>query len=117
MSVRFDLVGGWWPVKSGVQRLVGAAGAVAVATAVNVATGIVTDHSTTKWWASGIVLLLVGVAVQWWLPVTGPTAAERQQAAIGTKVGGSVIQEMRGVGVQTVKKNDITGDLTQIQDK
>lgn len=101
----------------GVQRLVGAAGAVAVSAAVNVATGILTDHSTLKWWASGIVLLVAGVAIQWWLPAAGLTTAERQQAAVGNKVRGSVIQKIRGAGAQTAQKNDITGDLTQIQDK
>ncbi|GHG32220.1 hypothetical protein [Streptomyces zaomyceticus] len=50
----------------GVQRVVGAVGTVAVAALVNIATGWFTDGAVV-WWVSGGVLLVVGIAVQWWL--------------------------------------------------
>lgn len=97
-----------------VQRFVGAVGAVAVAAVVNVATGSLTDHRSTAWWASAAVLLVVGAVVQWWLPVA--PAQGRSQRAEGNRVGGSFTQMSTGPAEQEAHRNDITGDFGQRQD-
>ncbi|MFJ2575107.1 hypothetical protein ACIOYT_32420 [Streptomyces halstedii] len=97
-----------------VQRFVGAVGAVVVAAVVNVATGFLTDHGSTRWWVSAAVLLVVGVAVQWWLP-TAP-AQPRIQSIEDNTVGGSVKQRSPGPTEQKARRNDIRGDLEQRQD-
>lgn len=97
-----------------VQRFVGAVGAVAVAAVVNVATGFLTDHRSTAWWASAAVLLVVGAVVQWWLPVV--PARGRRQWAEGNRVGGSFTQMSTGPAEQEAHRNDITGDFGQRQD-
>ena len=100
----------------GLQRALGAVGAVAVSALVNVATGFFTGHQAVAWWASGIVMLVVGTLIQWWLPLTGSAVPDSRQAVTGNKVGGSVRQRMRGTGEQVAADNEITGDLTQAQD-
>ena len=99
------------------QRFVGAIGTIAVAAAVNVATGFLADHKALKWWVSGAALLVVGIAIQWWLPVGASNAPVRQQKAVGNQVGGSLIQKMPGAGAQTAEQNKVKGDFTQVQDK
>jgi len=101
----------------GLQRFVGALGAIAVSAIVNVATGLLTDHKSLKWWTSGAVLLVVGVVIQWRLPTSQPQVPSRRQSIADTTVGGSVNQKMHGAGAQTVAKARITGDLTQDQNK
>ncbi|QXJ25766.1 hypothetical protein AGRA3207_007312 [Actinomadura graeca] len=99
------------------QRLLGAAGTVFIAAAVNLATGFFTDHKAVGWWISGAVLLSVGGVIQWWLPVT-PTPEPSQhgrQNIQGTRVGGSVGQSMASVGVQDVTDTHVSGDLNQTQ--
>ncbi|MEV4939299.1 hypothetical protein [Streptomyces zaomyceticus] len=83
----------------GIQRVVGAVGTVAVAALVNIATGWFTDGAVV-WWVSGGVLLVVGVAVQWWLT---PSQDEDPASASGegaVAAGGSArnvqIEECRG---------------------
>ncbi|MER5852822.1 hypothetical protein ABT126_39070 [Streptomyces sp. NPDC002012] len=97
-----------------VQRFVGAVGAVVVAAVVNVATGFLTDHRSTRWWVSAAVLLVVGVAVQWWLPAA--PAQRRSQSAEDNTVGGSFTQKSTGPAEQEARRNDITGDFDQRQD-
>jgi hypothetical protein len=101
----------------GLQRFAGALGAVAISAIVNLATGLLTDHTAVKWWISGAVLLVVGVLIQWWLPMTQPQAPSRRQSVADTTVGGSVNQKMHGAGAQTVANARITEDLTQDQNK
>jgi hypothetical protein len=97
------------------QRIAGALGTVAVSAIVNVATGFLTDRTALAWWTSGIVLLVVGVAVQWLLP-TAEGGTSRRQTVSGATVRGSVAQTMHGPGTQAVSDSRITGDLTQNQD-
>ncbi|MFE3199136.1 hypothetical protein [Embleya sp. NPDC059237] len=97
-----------------VQRFVGAAGAVVVAVVVNLATGFLTDHRSTAWWVSAAVLLVVGVGVQWCLPV--PAARTRRQSAEDNTVGGSFTQTSVGPAEQQAQRNAITGDFEQRQD-
>lgn len=104
-------------MSSGWQRFAGAVGTVAVAAAVNVATGFLTDQKSLKWWVSGAVLLVAGIAVQWLLPTDRPAVPDRRQRVTGTTVGGSVHQKMHGAGEQTVAKSEVTGDLSQVQDQ
>lgn len=49
------------------QRVLGAAGAVAVGAAVNVGTSQFTSDRSVTLWVSGIALLVLGVAIQWWM--------------------------------------------------
>jgi Na+/melibiose symporter-like transporter len=100
------------------QRTAGAAGTIAVAAAVNVATGFFTGHRADGWWISGVVLLLLGAVVQWWLPLSTsrPAAHEPgQQTFRGTIVGGSATQTMAAPGSQDVTDSQISGDLNQQQ--
>jgi len=96
-----------------VQRFVGAVGTVVVAAVVNLATGLLTDHRSTAWWVSAGVLLVVGIAVQWWLPV--PPAQGRRQSAEDNRVGGSLTQTSAGPAEQEARRNEITGDFEQRQ--
>lgn len=104
-------------MSSGTRRVAGAVGAVAVSAAVNLATGHFTAHAAIAWWASGITLLIVGVAIQWWLSAPPPEVPDRTQSAVGNKVGGSIVQKMTGPGDQTASDNDITRDLRQTRDE
>ncbi|MEU0940251.1 hypothetical protein [Embleya sp. NPDC005971] len=96
-----------------VQRFVGAVGTVVVAAMVNVATGLLTTEPT-RWWASAAVLLVVGVAVQWWLPVA--PAPVRRQSAEDNRIGGSLTQTSTGPADQEARGNDIDGNFGQRQD-
>jgi len=98
-----------------VQRLVGAVGTVVVAAVVNVATGSLTEHGSARWWGSAAVLLVVGVAVQWWLPLA-PAPVIRRQSAERNIVGGSLTQRAAGPAEQDVAGNDVAGDIGQHQD-
>ncbi|WP_405870812.1 hypothetical protein OHB11_07790 [Streptomyces zaomyceticus] len=83
----------------GIQRVVGAVGTVAVAALVNIATGWFTDGAVV-WWVSGGVLLVVGVAVQWWLTPSrdeGPVSASGEGAVAA---GGSA----RDVGIEVTHR-------------
>ncbi|MDX6738527.1 hypothetical protein [Actinocorallia sp. A-T 12471] len=95
------------------QRAAGAVGTVAVAALVNLATGMITDHRAVVWWVSGFALIVVGVIVQWWLPVTAAAGTGTRQTAKGNVVGGSLTQTARGNAVQDASDNQVTGDLNQ----
>lgn len=97
------------------QRVVGAVASVVVAATVNVATAFFTDHGAVVWWISGCVLLVVGVAVQWRLPVTGSTTPDTRQTASDNTVGGSLRQRVSGHAIQEASRNRVTGDLDQEQ--
>ncbi|MFE2869295.1 hypothetical protein [Embleya sp. NPDC059259] len=97
-----------------VQRFVGAVGAVVVAAMVNVATGLVTTEPT-RWWVSAVVLLVLGVAVQWWLLPVAPAPVRRQRAE-DNRVRGSFTQTSTGPAEQEARGNDIDGDFGQRQD-
>lgn len=66
----------------GVRRGVGAVAAVAVAALVNIATGWFADGAVV-WWVSGGVLLVVGIAVQWWLTSPPQDDGARSVSASG----------------------------------
>ncbi|WP_330239980.1 hypothetical protein [Streptomyces sp. NBC_00525] len=95
------------------QRFVGAVGTVAVAALVNVATGFLTDHRSTAWWVSAAVLLVVGTAVQWWLPVT--SEPDRSQRADDNQVDGNFTQASSGPTAQEAHRNRVKGDFGQHQ--
>lgn len=97
------------------QRVTGAVGSVVVAALVNLATGFFTDHKAAAWWVSGGVLLVVGVVVQWWLPVGGIAAEGSRQTATGNTVGGSLRQRANRPTVQEASGNQVAGDLEQDQ--
>jgi hypothetical protein len=56
-----------------VKRGIAAAATVVIAAAVNVATGMLTQHWAPRWWATTIALVIVGVGAQVWLTVTDAT--------------------------------------------
>ncbi|WP_123666420.1 hypothetical protein [Actinocorallia herbida] len=99
------------------QRVVGAVGTVAVAAVVNVGTTFLTDGALV-WWVSGGALLLVGVLVQWFLPVGegrdpgGSRRAGGSQYVRGNKAGGSIRVTMTGTGEQRVSGNEAQGEVT-----
>lgn len=98
------------------QRIAGAVGAVAVAAVVNIATGVLAEKQDLAWWASGAALLVVGVLIQWRLPVAAPPEGERRRQSVrDTKVGGSVRQRTDGPAAQETTGSDIGGDLSQEQ--
>jgi hypothetical protein len=98
----------------GVKRGVAAVASVAVAAAVNVTTGMLTQHWAAAWWAATAVLVIVGGGLQLWL--TAPDARSARQRVSKTKVGGSVTQRSPLAGEQSVTSSEITGDLEQSQD-
>lgn len=97
------------------QRVAGAIGSVLVAALVNVATGFFTDHDAVAWWVSGGVLLAVGAAVQWFLPIAGKAPEGARQRATGNTVGGSLSQKAKGRSTQEASDNQVVGDLNQDQ--
>ncbi|MCA2224217.1 hypothetical protein [Nonomuraea aurantiaca] len=71
-----------------VKRGMAAGFTVVVAAAVNVATGMLTQHWAWAWWAAAIVLVALGAATQIWLTLT-----ERDAGAArgdGVRVTGDV---------------------------
>ncbi len=77
----------------GVRRGVAAVAGVAVAAAVNVATGMLTQHWAVAWWVATGVLVVVGGGLQWWLTPAGESGGSGAVSASGAgavAVGGSV---------------------------
>ncbi|WP_460363383.1 hypothetical protein [Actinocorallia lasiicapitis] len=95
------------------QRLAGAVGTVVVAVAVNVATGLLTEHRAVVWWVSGITLILVGVLVQYLLPVTASAGGRSRLRATGNIVGGSLTMTAGGVAELDASDNEVGGSLSQ----
>lgn len=100
---------------SGVRRGFAAAGTVLLASAANVTTGLLTQHWTIAWWVATGVLVVVGAGSQWWLTVTDGSVGSTGQQIEHTTVSGSLRQEMRQPGTQSVIRSEIVGDLTQTQ--
>ncbi|MFE7095599.1 hypothetical protein, partial [Streptomyces erythrochromogenes] len=97
------------------MRMLAAGGTVAVAAAVNVATGMLTQRWTLAWWLCTAVLVVFGGALQAWLTVW-ERPPSRQQLIEDVDVGsGSVAQRMSGPGEQAVRRARIEGGLTQEQ--
>jgi hypothetical protein len=105
------------------RRGAAAAGTVAVAAAVNVATGMLTQKWALAWWIAVVVLVVLGGALQAWLTVSGqpprrdPERSEDSggQSVRGTRVGRTLKQSLEGTGEQSVSDSDVGGDLEQIQ--
>jgi hypothetical protein len=70
-------------MSSGFKRGAAAAGTVVIAAAVNVATGMLTQHWAVAWWAATVMLVAVGAGTQAWL-----TLADRGSS--GDAAGGLV---------------------------
>lgn len=97
----------------GRKRAIAGAGTVVLAAAINIATGVVTQHWALAWWITTTVLVLLGGGLQAWLTLSdGPS---NRQVVEGTKVGGSIRQVMTGQGEQSVTTSETGGDLTQQQ--
>ncbi|GAA1538316.1 hypothetical protein GCM10009678_20790 [Actinomadura kijaniata] len=99
------------------RRGVAAAGTVAVAAAVNVATGMLTQQWALAWWITLAVLVVVGGGLQAWLTLAGssPPPAGGVQRVEGTRVGRDLRQSMAGTGDQSVADSTVRGDLSQTQ--
>lgn len=95
------------------QRGTAAVASVVVAAAVNVATGMLTQHWAAAWWAATAVLVVVGGGLQLWLTrLDGLSVIQRVSKA---KIGGSVHQRLPSAGEQSVTNSEILGDLEQWQ--
>jgi hypothetical protein len=107
------------------KRAIAGAGTVILAGAVNVATGVVTQHWALAWWITTAVLVLLGGGLQAWLTASdGPASRQvikgtdglaNRQVVDGNKVRGSIRQVMNGPGEQSVTASEAGGDLTQHQ--
>ncbi|MFC9872666.1 hypothetical protein [Nocardia salmonicida] len=100
------------------QRALGAAGTIAVGAAVNIGTSLLTDHREAAWLVTGIVVLLLGAVVQWWLPVspgTPPGTGTPRMDASNNIVGGSLRQESNREAEQTADDNTVDNDFRQQQ--
>lgn len=71
-------------------RALAAAGSVAIAAAVNVATGVLTQHWATAWWAATAALVVVGGGLQVWLTVADGSAKVQASGDGAIAAGGSV---------------------------
>ncbi len=100
-------------MSSGGKRALAGGFTVVLAAAVNIATGVVTQHWALTWWITTAVLVLFGGGLQAWLTV-GDSPPNRQ-VVDGTKVRGSIRQIMTGQGEQSVTASETGGDLTQQQ--
>ncbi|MCO5999689.1 hypothetical protein [Actinoallomurus rhizosphaericola] len=80
----------------GMMRGAAAAGTVAVAAAVNVATGMLTQHWAVAWWLTTGVLVLAGGGLQAWL-----TVRERPAGRVVASGDGSVAAGDSVKGVST----------------
>ncbi|MFJ6780374.1 hypothetical protein [Streptomyces yangpuensis] len=96
-------------------RMLAAGGTVAVAAAVNVATGMLTQRWTLAWWLCTAVLVVLGGALQAWLTVSERPPARRQEIEDVDVSSGSVAQRMSGPGEQSVRRARIEGGLSQEQ--
>ncbi len=95
------------------KRATAAAGTVAVAAVVNVATGMLTQHWALAWWIATIVLVIAGCGLQVWLTFTEKSGS--QQSASRIKVTGSVRQKAQTGTSQAVTDAEVGGNLTQDQ--
>ncbi|GAA1520216.1 hypothetical protein GCM10009677_61830 [Sphaerisporangium rubeum] len=99
-----------------VRRGVAAAGTVAIAAAVNVATGMLTQQWDLAWWIAIAALVVIGGVIQAWLTIAEPTSPPiRTQSISNTRVNGSAKQIMNVSGEQRVSDSDVGGDLSQSQ--
>ncbi|WP_141585537.1 hypothetical protein [Actinomadura sp. WMMA1423] len=101
------------------KRGIAAAGTVAIAAAVNVATGMLTQHWAMAWWAAAGVLVVVGGGLQAWLTIGdaggGGDGGGGEQRVDDVTVGASLNQKMAGPGRQSVTGSRIEHDLNQTQ--
>jgi len=76
-----------------ITRIIAAAGTVVIAAAVNVTTGMLTQHWTLAWWMATVALVVVGAAAQVWLTLADQSRhrdARESPAARSVTVGGDV---------------------------
>ena len=70
-------------LSQGVKRAVAAGGTVVVGAAVNVTTGVLTQHWAAGWWAATVVVVVGGVGLQVWLTFTERPAPKLTVLASG----------------------------------
>jgi hypothetical protein len=85
-----------------VKRGVAAGGTVVVAAAVNVATGVLTQHWALAWWMAAAVLVAVGAALQFWLSL-----ADRSAPAVSVVASGD--GSVAGAGSMTNVSTNVDG--------
>ncbi|WOX22811.1 hypothetical protein [Streptomyces solicathayae] len=95
------------------KRALAAGATVAVAAAVNVSTGMLTQKWSLAWGACAVALVIVGVGLQVWLTHSEATPSARQH--IEDVQAGSVHMEMGGSGEQVVKRVKAKRKFTQRQ--
>ena len=97
-----------------------AAGTVAIAAAVNVATGMLTQKWALAWGIATAVLVLVGGALQAWLTVAsredGEPAGASEMIVRNVKVGRDVRMHSEGTGSarQSVTDAEVSGSIEQV---
>ncbi|WP_433179730.1 hypothetical protein [Actinoallomurus sp. CA-150999] len=84
-----------------------------VAAAVNVTTGMLTQHWAARWSAATVAFVVVGGGLEALLK--GQNRTSVGQRISGTKVGGRARQRLPGPGEQSVTDSEIAGDLDQSQ--
>ncbi|WP_345363607.1 hypothetical protein [Actinoallomurus liliacearum] len=84
-----------------------------MAAAVNVTTGMFTQHWAARWLAPTIALVVVGGGLE--VLLRSSDRPPVRQRVSRTKVGGGVRQRMSGVGEQSVIDSEIARDLDQSQ--
>ena len=72
------------------SRVIAAGGSVVIAAAVNVATGMLTQHWAVAWLAATAVLVAIGGGLQIWLTLAGGSAPVRALGDGAIAAGGSV---------------------------
>jgi hypothetical protein len=97
-----------------VKRVVALVASAAVAAAVNVTTGMLTQHWALAWCGATAVLIVIGAGLQLGLSTMGSSSVASQRVS-RTRVGGSVHQLLPRPGEQWVTNCEITGDITQSQ--
>lgn len=64
-------------MSDGTKRATATAATVVLATAVNVFTGLLTERWALAWWATVIVLVIIGAGLQAWLTLSDQAAGRR----------------------------------------
>ncbi|WP_328224366.1 hypothetical protein [Streptomyces sp. NBC_00310] len=88
-------------MSDGTKRATAATATVVLATAVNVFTGLLTERWALAWWATVIVLVIIGAGLQAWLTLS-------DRAGRATSVTAAGIGSIAGAGSMTDVSTEVT---------
>ncbi|WP_216898395.1 hypothetical protein [Nocardia alni] len=94
-------------VSTAVKRGIAAGATVVIAAAVNVATGVLTQHWAIAWWAATAALVVVGAGLQAWL-----TIADRTKNEVGGDSHAAATVQQRVTASGYARVNQAGRDLT-----